>query len=358
MKYDITFIGELPPPYNGVSVKDKLMFEQIFGDSSSQIIDLVECKRNPLKIPLIFGRIAIAMIGSKSIVIGVGSLLREKILLTMQYILTGHKGLSKVMMIIMGGRYPELISKQRCLKSLLTHVGSIWVESNEMIDDLKEQGILRAYLFPNCRTEEGSRPPIARAEEEPLKLVYFSGVNIEHGMDDIIKSFRYLDATKQCVRLDVYGIVEEDIKERFTTFVQNYGMVQYRGVYDTSKGDTYAMLNQYDVMLRPSKRDGVAGALVEGKMAGITAIVSDCGFNNEVVCNGEEGIVIQQPLAENLSKAINLLISDHTLLMKLKNGAFESRKRYCVNTYKQQMIECALKIKVQKNEEMKKKNLY
>lgn len=74
----------------------------------------------------------------------------------------------------------------------------------------------------------------------------------------------------------------------------------------------------------PSKwsGEGVPGALVESKMAGIAAIVSDWNFNAEIVKNDSEGIVLK----EKLSNVLNKINSQK--MMELKVGAFESRKRY------------------------------
>ena len=41
------FVGDLPPPYGGVAVKDKLMFQQIYEPSGVKMINLVECKWKP-----------------------------------------------------------------------------------------------------------------------------------------------------------------------------------------------------------------------------------------------------------------------------------------------------------------------
>ena len=76
-----------------------------------------------------------------------------------------------------------------------------------------------------------------------------------------------------------------------------------------------------------------AGALVESKMAGIAAIVSDWNFNAEIVKNDSEGIVLK----EKLSNVLNKINSQK--MMELKVGAFESRKRYDIETYREQLLE-------------------
>ena len=81
------------------------------------------------------------------------------------------------------------------------------------------------------------------------------------------------------------------------------------------------------------------GALVESKMAGITAIVSDWNVNGEVVHDGSEGIVLPLATAEVLAETVLALCRDPERVQALKEGAYTSRKRYCVDTYRQALID-------------------
>ncbi len=40
------YIGELPPPYGGVTRKNKLTYENVFIDANTVFFDLVEFKRS------------------------------------------------------------------------------------------------------------------------------------------------------------------------------------------------------------------------------------------------------------------------------------------------------------------------
>ena len=338
-RYDVTFICELPPPYGGVTVKDRLILDQILASSNVHVTDMIECKRKPWKIPLISVQVAVGMLRSKAVIIGMGSTPRRKILLTLQKVLNGRTGLKKVMLIVMGGQFHKQVEKDGRLRNLLKDTGSIWVESEQMIDSLKRQGIERTYLFPNCRPSGGERPPRPCVPGEKLRLVFFSRICVEKGVEDVIAAFDLLGADAQSVTLDFYGGIEDDIREPFQAFVARNDNAIYHGVFDAVNEDVYAELNRYDVMLLMSKREGVAGALVESKMAGITSVVTDRGLNPETVHDGTEGIVVAEPFAENLAAAIRKLIHDRAYLAQLKEGAYASRKRYLIDTYRQRMLD-------------------
>lgn len=115
-------------------------------------------------------------------------------------------------------------------------------------------------------------------------------------------------------------------------------------MFDAVEHDVYAELNQYDVLLLPTrwKGEGVSGALIESKMAGITAIVSDWNINGEVVHNDSEGVVLPVTSAESLADTVIALSKDPERVYVLKKGAFASRKRYCIDTYRQTLIDQVL----------------
>lgn len=332
---NIVFIGEMPPPYGGVAVKDKLVYQMVFKELGARMIDLVECKRNPAKTPYIFAQILIAMISGKKIIIGVGTPWRRKVLLQMQNFFGGRKSLRNVTLLGMGGRIHQIDSTDLRMKELMCQIGSIWVETNGMIMEMQKLGISNVFLFPNCRREAGSLPP-REYKSEILKLVFFSRICPEKGVDLIID---VVDRFPAGCTLDFYGEIAVEYKNIFDAFLQDHPQVTYHGVFDGTNKSVYQELNQYDVMLLPSKwiGEGVPGALVESKMAGITAIVSNWNFNKEVVLNGVEGLVLEACDADALIEAVNKLYFNKDMLKSMKQEAFASRLKYDIETYKRKL---------------------
>lgn len=146
------------------------------------------------------------------------------------------------------------------------------------------------------------------------------------------------------VTLDFYDEVSEDIRGRFEKFIgEGYDNLRYHGVFDVVNKDVYKELNQYDVMLLPTRweGEGFSGALIESKMADITAIVCDWHINSEIVQNGIEGIMLSTSTPKALPEAVLNLCSDTKKVNMLKQGAFLSRKRYSIETYRRTLVEHA-----------------
>ena len=208
------FVGELPPPYGGVAVKDKLMFQQIYEPSGVKMINLVECKWKPWKTPIVGGNLIASLLRAEHVIIGVGTSRRCKIIMSLRKILKGNRGLTTTHMIVMGGNLQNVTKEDKSLCNLLKKCGSLWVETNGMKQSLEEQGLKNIKIFPNCRTDSNSLAP--QNVEKTIKYVYFSRICEEKGVDEIT------DAVKESNgqwTVDFYGEVATEYKDKFENFL-------------------------------------------------------------------------------------------------------------------------------------------
>ena len=139
------------------------------------------------------------------------------------------------------------------------------------------------------------------------------------------------------VELDFYGVIGMEYETEFKTSVESHENVQYKGVFDSSKDDVYKKLNEYDLLVFPTtwQGEGVAGILVESKIAGIPAIVTDHNYNGEVVINDKEGIVISpENIVDGFVESIRMLQRDKVLFERLAQGAYKSKDRYEIENYR------------------------
>ena len=93
------YIGELPPPYGGVTRKNKLTYENVFIDANTVFFDLVEFKRSKKLCVSLCVKLLCNIRLSNHVIIGVGTSGRRKLLLLARFILTGTNGLHKLSLI-------------------------------------------------------------------------------------------------------------------------------------------------------------------------------------------------------------------------------------------------------------------
>lgn len=326
----VTFLCELPPPFGGVTVKNQLILDTIFRSSDAvKVVDFCEIKRNPIKAISVFARMVSAFIRKDSIVYGFGSHSRLKQALTLQKTISGKESLCKTVNVVMGGRFQEYVKADSKLKSLLSSIKLNLVETKGMQDAFKTIGVQNTEIFPNARSSSKSKMPVAH--DSALRCVFFSKICEDKGVNYILSEFEDAEG----MTLDFYGHVDGGIKDRFERFISTHSYANYRGVFDAAKNDVFAELSKYDVLLLPTKwkGEGIPGILVETKMAGITSIVSDMNYNAEIVIDGVEGIVLKNCEKGSLQNAARILAIDRDRLMALKEGAYQSRKRYAMETY-------------------------
>lgn len=330
----VTFLCELPPPFGGVTIKNKLILDTVVGSTDAvQVVDFCEIKRNPIKAVSAFARMVSAFEKKSIIVYGFGSCSRLKHALTLQKIIGGKESFSKTVNVIMGGRFQDYIMNDSSLKSMLSAIKLNLVETKGMQEAFIKQGLQNTEIFPNARLADRSRTPVS--QNGALKCVFFSKICEDKGVDYILSELKDLEG----ITIDFYGHVDGRIKDRFESFINIHSFANYKGVFDSVKNDVYTELSKYDVLLLPTKwkGEGVPGILVESKMAGITAIVSKMNYNEEIVLDGIEGIVLKKLEKGSLQNAVRLLDNDRDRLMTLKEGAYQSRSRYAMESYIRKM---------------------
>ena len=326
----VTFLCELPPPFGGVTIKNQLILDTVVSNNDAiQIVDFYEIKRNPIKATVVFGKMVSAFVRNDSIVYGFGSHLRLKKALTIQKLIGRKRSLSKTVNLIMGGRFQEYAKADSKLKRLLSSIKLNYVETKGMQEAFADLGLQNTKVFPNARLADRSRAPVTH--DGKLRCVFFSKICEEKGVDYILSELKDFEG----ISLDFYGNIEREIKDKFLNFIDTHGVASYRGVFDAANNDVYAELSKYDVLLLPTKwkGEGVPGIVVESKMAGITAIVSKTNYNSEIVHDGVEGIVLEDLGKGSLHNAVEHLTVDRDKLMALKEGAYQSRMRYAMESY-------------------------
>lgn len=89
------------------------------------------------------------------------------------------------------------------------------------------------------------------------------------------------------------------------------------------------------MLLLPTSHIGeeILGDLVEAKIAGLSALVSDHLYRAEIVEDGVSGIVLKENTAETFAKAVKALDKDRKMLYLMMGGAKNSAEDYYIENY-------------------------
>ena len=340
MNNKVAFIGEFPPPYGGVTVKDLLLRDEFFIGNDFEVFDLYAFKRTPFRFPLLCISLLRSILGSNRIALGIGSNFRLDVMLRIIAALKGSAFLENVTIFMMGRELPEYLVANQGRFGDFSAVRCIYVESNSLVTEFAGLGCPNARYLPNFRNGDGACEP--RPVGDAVHFVFFAQVRPEKGIDTLVDAALALNAEgyADTFDIDVFGRVIDGYKSEFEHLVERVPNMAYKGLVDAASVNIYAILNQYDAAVSSSTwQEGMSGSNIECKFAGIANIVSDAGFNSECVHDGVDGILVEPRDVSSLVAAMRSVIEDHELLGVLKEESYKSRGEYEAGAWKQEVIE-------------------
>lgn len=340
MRRRLLFIGEFPPPYTGVTVKDSLLCESILDDYDIERFDLYGFKNEKYKFLALAIKLMLAIKRADRICVGVGHPFRTCIVFYIARMLRGYEFLNQITVFMMGVRTPEYLKAHPVYIKYLAKGLCIFTESETLVNKFIDLGCMNACYLPNFRKEQDSCIP--RPVGEVVRFVYFAQIRREKGFDTLVKASKYLNEQgySDKFNVSVYGSIVDGYEDEFERLVSLVPNMQYKGAFDTAMGGAYKELNQYDSAASSSSwPEGMSGSNIEFKFSGIANIVSDAGFNSECVTNGVDGILVKPRDVKSLAAAMKSMIENHEMLQLMKEASFKSRIQFSAEKWKPLVLE-------------------
>jgi glycosyltransferase involved in cell wall biosynthesis len=153
-----------------------------------------------------------------------------------------------------------------------------------------------------------------------LSLCYFSRIDSQKGIFDLISACQELHIPNNIITLDIYGGGCQVEVSRLKNQIYNSPNIHYLG--DTSFSKIAPALAQYDFLVFPTKYlEGVPGAVIEALQVGLPVIASEFLCSHELIIDGENGLLYpwneQSKIKDLIKKALEIkqkgqLVSMHT----------------------------------------------
>lgn len=309
---------------DGQTVKTKIVKRELirsFGKENVIQIDTYGGFKRIIKIPfLLFG----AMLKAENIVM----LPAENGLRVIAPILVILNKIFKRKLFydVIGGWLPTFIENRTQLCSCLKSFDAIYVETNTMSHQLKEQGFNNVEVITNCKdiniikTED-----LKETSSKPYQLCTFSRVMKEKGIEDAIEAVIAINQKNDSTlfELCIYGQIEKGQELWFENLRSNFPeYIRYKGVikYDCSTDE----LRHYDALLFPTyyEGEGFAGTIIDAFASGVPVIASDWKYNSEIIDSGRLGVIIKTRDNNALIQAIESIAENPS--------AWNNMKRECL----------------------------
>jgi len=172
-------------------------------------------------------------------------------------------------------------------------------------------------------------------------FVFVGRIVSDKGINELIKAFSELQAAENNeltgIKLLLVGGLESDLDplnpETLAEINQNKDIISAG-----FQQDVRPFFAISDALAFPSYREGFPNVVMQAGAMGLPSIVSDINGCNEIIVEGENGLIIPSKNVEKLKEKMLTLARDKNLYIKLK----ENSRRMIENRYEQSVVWKAL----------------
>jgi glycosyltransferase involved in cell wall biosynthesis len=232
--------------------------------------------------------------------------------------------------IVIGGWFPQFLYRNRFYLGLCKKIDGIYVETNIIKKNLLNMGLNNVSILPNFRQIDFAITKINKIKL-PFKLVYFSRVVREKGVELAIEAVERINRKNNFLILDIYGPIQKNYRGLFEKILAKAkSKISYKGILEPKGNTIYKVLSKYDLMVFPTyyQGEGFPGAILDSYISGVPVITSDWRYNSEIIKEGETGKLFISQDIDDLTDKLEFLINNPDLIYKMKKNCLEEAKKY------------------------------
>ena len=177
-------------------------------------------------------------------------------------------------------------------------------------------------------------------QPDDFVFVFVGRIVSDKGINELIKAFSELQTVENKpagIKLLLVGGLENDLDplnpETLAEINQNKDIISVG-----FQQDVRPFFAISDVLAFPSYREGFPNVVMQAGAMGLPSIVSDINGCNEIIVEGENGLIIPPKNVEKLKEKMLTLAKDKNLYTKLKGNS----RRMIENRYEQSVVWNAL----------------
>ena len=220
-----------------------------------------------------------------------------------------------------------------------------FTQSNKLkiIANGSSNGIDTTFFSPDQVTEIEKVTLREKLNIQPddFVFVFVGRIVSDKGINELIKAFSQLQTAENNepagIKLLLVGGLESDLDplnpETLAEINQNKDIISVGFQQDVRSFFAIA-----DALVFPSYREGFPNVVMQAGAMGLPSIVSDINGCNEIIIEGENGLIIPSKNVEKLKEKMLTLARDKNLYIKLK----ENSRRMIENRYEQSVVWNAL----------------
>ena len=244
--------------------------------------------------------------------------------------------------VVIGGWIANHLQKHPLVAASVKSFRGIYVEVKTLLHQLECLGCPNVYVLPNCKKLPIVENVSSSLTENKLRLVLFSRIMKEKGIEDAVAVVRKLNEMEdgKVYALDIYGPIDYNqiewfnhVKKMFTPQINYRGEVQYE--------NSVAVLKNYHLLLFPTYYEGecFAGTIIDAFASGLPVIASNWKFNSDVIENGRTGFLFKPHDEKDMIDKIIQLSDNPELRSEMSQNCIDMAKMYMPEFALRQLFE-------------------
>ena len=206
--------------------------------------------------------------------------------------------------------------KKLLLRIILKKSDIIFFELKHLVSEFKAFNP-NTYWFPNVRDQNIKKNKIRTFNK---RFVYIGSINEEKGIDTLCETIKKLGSNITC---DLYGPIKYEQEKYSFKYFKEQG-INYKG--SLKPEEVQNTMDNYDVLILPSHREGYPGVIIEAFALGMPVIATKLPGIMEMCEDNKNALLIDIKNSQQLVQAIHSI--DNERYQILHNHAQKSFENF------------------------------
>lgn len=168
---------------------------------------------------------------------------------------------------------------------------------------------------------------ISKQSKSNIQILFLGNLSQRKGVFDLVQAMKKVEGAELYL---VGGEDEPGISQQIQKIISKQGLAHKIKLLGSKHGkEKMEFLQNADIFVLPSYAEGLPISLLEAMSVGLPVIVTPVGGIPSVITDNQEGILVSAGNSDQLSFAINRLVTDSILRQKMGDAA----KKRCEEHY-------------------------
>lgn len=160
-------------------------------------------------------------------------------------------------------------------------------------------------------------------------VIYVGRIVQRKGLHILMKALHIVERKVPNVKTTIIGPADNNYLKHLTKLISRLRLrhlVKFRGVVDEIQ--KYELIRQHKVLVVPSIKDYTPIVIMEAQALGTPVVATKVGAIPEMIINNETGLLAEPGNVEQLAKAIETILTDEGLRIKMSTKAREWARNF------------------------------